>query len=128
VDLMSKIFKGNFYFVDASDDFDTVDDFIDRIERDRYINNIEVFNKQESKNFEWDDDLAINFKNCPIEEYEKYFNVNKKDISLVLDSNNLDKIKKCFKNLGLTIQYSDETYKDFNTILEMLSEEWNKLE
>ena len=37
---MSKIFKGTFYFVDVNDDFDTIDEFIDRLERDRYINEV----------------------------------------------------------------------------------------
>lgn len=83
---MPKIFKGSFYFVDVNDDFNTIDELIDRLERDKYINHINVFDKKESKEFEWDDDLKINFTNCPRNEFDKYFENNDKKIKDISDT------------------------------------------
>jgi hypothetical protein len=82
---MSKIFKGSFYYVDANNDFDTIDEFIDRLERDKYINHIDVFDKQESKEFEFDDDLKINKTDCNRKEFDKYFDNNKEKIIDISD-------------------------------------------
>lgn len=71
---MAKVFKISAYIVDASDEFDTNDRLEDCLiyctQNDitlRYLN-------IESEDIgEWDDDIPLNFCNCPEAEFEKYF-------------------------------------------------------
>ena len=69
---MSKIHKIEMYIVDAND-------FMDRDYTgilgvlDRYTGMNGIIINGKTVEFEWDDDLAINRVNCPLEEYEKYF-------------------------------------------------------
>ena len=69
---MSKIHKVEMYIVDANDCFDS--DYTHVVDvLDRYSDMGGVIISGKTVEFEWDDDLAINHVDCPLEEYEKYF-------------------------------------------------------
>lgn len=68
---MAKIFHGEYYFIDANDDWDK-EDLINE-----FFNRFNIFPKDHiievSKDFEWDDGLDVNQMGCPVEAYRKYF-------------------------------------------------------
>ena len=75
---MAKVFKISAYIVDIHDDFDTNDRLedclIDCTRRNIELDHIQI----ESADIgEWHDDHPMNFYDCPLAEYEKYFKENK---------------------------------------------------
>lgn len=68
---MSKIHKVEMYVVDANDlmsrDYTDIPYVLSYADMDGILIN------GKTVEFEWDDDLAINRIDCPLEEYEKYF-------------------------------------------------------
>ena len=60
---MAKIYKISGYIVDANDDFN----------EDDYDISINKFKAESADIGEWYDEHPLNYINCPIEEYEKYF-------------------------------------------------------
>lgn len=69
---MSKIHKIEMYIVDANDLLDrNYTDIPDILER--HVNMEGIIIKGQTVEFEWDDNLAINYQNCPLEKYEEYF-------------------------------------------------------
>lgn len=68
---MSKIHKIEMYVVDANDLMDRDYTGIPEV-LDRYTDMNGIIINGKTVEFEWDDDLAINRVNCPLEEYEKY--------------------------------------------------------
>ena len=69
---MAKIHKVELYLLDVNEDFDTVDDVIEYMTNIKYAPNIRVISS-ESKEFEWDDDVVINKRNCSTEQYNNFF-------------------------------------------------------
>lgn len=72
---MAKIHKVEFYIVDANSFYDTEEKLICDIDRGLYEGCIKHFKWKTSKEFEWDDDLDINYKKCSEEDCEKYFTI-----------------------------------------------------
>lgn len=71
---MAKVFKISAYVVDANDEFDTNDRLEDCIiyctQNDLMIEHLQIENADIG---EWHDDHPMNFTDCPLSEYEKYF-------------------------------------------------------
>lgn len=68
---MANIHKLGLYIVDANGNYKHIGEIIDLIEN-RTDCQCKVAH-YEGKEFEWDDDLAINYSNANIEDYEEYF-------------------------------------------------------
>ncbi|QQO41264.1 hypothetical protein 015DV004_48 [Bacillus phage 015DV004] len=72
---MTKIFKVELYIVDRDEriyDTEGVDHVADVID-DMFESRTVVSNVEESRDFEWDDDLPINLVEAPLEAFEEYF-------------------------------------------------------
>ncbi|AMO25831.1 hypothetical protein Blue_008 [Bacillus phage Deep Blue] len=72
---MAKVYKVEMYIVDANGDYDFLDneEMVEEIEHQvdvRMDVMSHVTSVQSSKEFEWDDDLAVNKTNATIEDYE----------------------------------------------------------
>lgn len=71
---MAKIYKIVAYVVDASDDFETVEDFVNYVNNTiRYGGDLQSFGSETSREFEWEDDIDVNHRGCTQEQFEKYF-------------------------------------------------------
>ena len=69
---MAKIYKVAFYVVDPNGQYSDKD-FLE-IDIDNAVDaSIAHFSALESKDFEWDDELPINYTDCMAEEFEKHF-------------------------------------------------------
>jgi hypothetical protein len=70
---MAKIFKLSAYLTDIGDDFDeqSLEDYLNYCLRDELV--IDHVKLECADIGEWDDELPINYLNCPEEEFEKYF-------------------------------------------------------
>ena len=85
---MAKIFKISAYIVDANDEFNTNDRLEDHLiyctQEDMHLRHLKI----ESADIgEWDDDIDVNYLDCPKSEFEKYF--NKQDELTLIDSNKM---------------------------------------
>ena len=81
---MAKIFKISGYIIDVNDEI-TQNDIELLFDHDKYIN-ISRLECKQSKEFEWRDDIDINFTDAKQEDFEKYF-----DEELIIKSpSNLD--------------------------------------
>jgi len=71
---MAKVFKTTIFFVDANGKFEDKEDLINEIERqlERTDLLLHVEEAQESKEFEWHDNLDINDGDAGTFEYDKY--------------------------------------------------------
>ncbi len=74
---MAKVFKILAYVVDVAGEFSTDDRFEDCLiwltQNEFNLNHLKI----ESTDIgEWDDDHPLNFYDCPLSEYEKYFKEN----------------------------------------------------
>lgn len=69
---MAKIHKIELFLVDVNDDFADVDEILDYLGNSRYSLNMHKV-KEQSKEFEWSDDVLINSIYCDTEEYNKFF-------------------------------------------------------
>lgn len=69
---MAKIHKVELYILDINDMYDSLDDIITDCERsvDDVIFKLEL---GQTVNVEWTDDINLNFINCPMDNYHKYF-------------------------------------------------------
>jgi hypothetical protein len=68
---MSKLYKVEMYILDINNVYQSLDNIINDITNATEIN-FECFNVEKVE-FDWDDDLAINYSDCSIEDYRKYF-------------------------------------------------------
>lgn len=68
---MAKIHKMTIYFVDPNDQYDA-NEIETIIENDDYLPSAKVV-KAETKEFEWDDDLAINKLSASTEDFDEFF-------------------------------------------------------
>lgn len=68
---MSKLYKVEMYVLDINDMYHNLDEIIDDAER-RVEANFTPFNVQEVE-FEWDDDIDLNYVDTSIDTYRKYF-------------------------------------------------------
>ena len=70
---MAKIYKLTVYLVDPNDYYEDVDEWFEMV-----IDGSEVFCpvpiEHKTVEFEWDDNLPINYIGCKKEDCEKYFN------------------------------------------------------
>ena len=81
---MAKIFKISGYIIDVNDEV-TQNDIELLFDHDKYIN-ISRLECRQSKEFEWHNDIDINFTDAKQEDFEKYF-----DEELIIKSpSNLD--------------------------------------
>ena len=73
---MAKLYKVELYLCDVNDEFYDKDDVLEYLnsllEMDDYFL-IRIINAKESKEFEWYDDIDINYSDCTKEEFDKYF-------------------------------------------------------
>lgn len=69
---MAKIHKVELFLVDVADDFVNVDEILDCWQNSRYSPKIHKI-KEQSKEFEWSDDVPINSIYCDTEGYNKFF-------------------------------------------------------
>ena len=74
---MAKLFKLSAYIVDANGNFDAenLEDYIMWRLDDVSVDHVHIDSADIG---EWDDELPINYYNCPEAEYEKYFKENTK--------------------------------------------------
>lgn len=72
---MAKIYKITAYIVDPNDRYNDGEEwFVDIINGDGYVF-CPVPIEHKSVEFEWDDDLAINYIGCKKEDCEEYFTI-----------------------------------------------------
>ena len=69
---MAKIHKVEFYIVDPNDFYYDGEDLINEIERKLYEGFILNPEWKTSEEFEWDDDIDLNYSDCSKENCEKY--------------------------------------------------------
>lgn len=73
---MAKLYKVELYLCDVNDEFYDKDDVLEYLnsllEMDDYFLT-RIINAKESKEFEWYDNIDINYSDCNIEKFEKYF-------------------------------------------------------
>lgn len=69
---MAKIHKVEMYLVDVNEDFETLHDALVYMTNGKYSPLLHLV-KSESKEFEWDDDVIINYCNCTNEQYSQFF-------------------------------------------------------
>lgn len=73
---MAKLYKVELYLCDVNDEFYDKDDVLEYLnsllEMDDYFLT-RIINAKESKEFEWYDDIDINYSDCTKEEFDKYF-------------------------------------------------------
>lgn len=73
---MAKLYKVELYLCDVNDEFYDKDDVFEYLnsllEMDDYFLT-RIINAKESKEFEWYDDIDINYSDCTKEEFDKYF-------------------------------------------------------
>lgn len=73
---MAKLYKVELYLCDVNDEFYDKDDVLEYLnsllEMDDYFLT-RIINAKESKEFEWYDDIDINYSDCNIEKFKKYF-------------------------------------------------------
>ena len=70
---MGRVHKVEFYLVDANDMYETGEYLMTEIENNLYDGFIKCSTWKTSEEFEWDDDLKLNYSNCTKEDCEKYF-------------------------------------------------------
>lgn len=73
---MAKLYKVELYLCDVNNEFYDKDDVLEYLnsllEMDDYFLT-RIINAKESKEFEWYDNIDINYSDCNIEKFEKYF-------------------------------------------------------
>ena len=73
---MAKLYKVELYLCDVNDEFYDKDDVLEYLnsllEMDDYFLT-RIINAKESKEFEWYDNIDINYSDCTKEEFDKYF-------------------------------------------------------
>lgn len=69
---MAKIYKAEIYITDIHDDFQSISDIVDYIENHKYAPYIRII-KEQSAEFEWEDDVIINKLSCTNEQYSEFF-------------------------------------------------------
>lgn len=72
---MTKIYKVSFYATDINDEYYNNEHFLSHLKEQLWNLDapIDFLKIEESKEFEWDDDLKINKINATVEDFEKYF-------------------------------------------------------
>ena len=68
---MSRIYKATIYCADVNDEFNGVEQFLSEIERKMDIS-MQSYDVKQSEDFEWEDDLDINQRDCTREDYDVY--------------------------------------------------------
>lgn len=71
---MAKVFKASIFFVDANGKHDSKESLVWEIERQLENTDLllHIEETQESEEFEWSDDLEINFTDAESFDYDKY--------------------------------------------------------
>jgi hypothetical protein len=72
---MAKIYKTEMYIVDVNDSFKSMIDICSKISERLDLIFINPFNTQ-MREIEWDDNIDLNFNNCTLESYRKYFELD----------------------------------------------------
>jgi len=70
---MAKVFKAELYVVDINGDYESFDEIqydLERLLSDDSI--VFTFGVKESEEFEWDDDIDLNYNNCSQENCDRY--------------------------------------------------------
>lgn len=70
---MARIHKLEFYLVDYNDVYENGDYILAEIENNLYDGFILNPKTKTSKEFEWDDDIDLNYSDCSKEDCERYF-------------------------------------------------------
>lgn len=73
---MAKLYKLEVYVTDMNDTFIDGEDVVDSIEMylgDRFGASVHKIKVEETKEFEWDDDLRINYRDATTEDFDKQF-------------------------------------------------------
>lgn len=70
---MAKVFKAELYVVDINGDYESFEEIQNDLERGLYGDPIVfTFGVKESEEFEWDDDIDLNYNNCSQENCDRY--------------------------------------------------------
>ena len=97
---MATLHKLELYVIDFDDNWDNMQSLLENT-ADRIDLSYKVASHEQSKEFEWEDDLKINKCGCTIEDYEEYFDKsNFECIYLTVDG-------KCIQNYCLGIEEKD---------------------
>ena len=67
---MAKLYKVEMYILDVNDEYGSAEEIIENNCRQPSI--FKTFNTQEVE-IKWDDEIDINFKDCSVENYRRYF-------------------------------------------------------
>ena len=70
---MARVHKVEFYLVDANDYYIDGYDLITEITNDLEEGFVKCLTWKTSKEFEWDDNIKLNYINCTKEDCEEYF-------------------------------------------------------
>ncbi len=70
---MAKLFKISTYLVDANNDFNDASELETYLDNQMRYGFLGPAHIEEADLGEWDDNLPINYINCPESEFEKYF-------------------------------------------------------
>jgi hypothetical protein len=75
---MAKVFKAEIYIVDNNGFYESFEEIQNDLERGLYGDPIVfTFGVKESKEFEWDDDIDLNYNNCSQENCDRYLEERK---------------------------------------------------
>lgn len=71
---MAKVYKVTAFYVNRDGNHETPEDLINTIERDadNADLSLHIVEVKESEEFEWDDDIDINYTDATTDVYEKY--------------------------------------------------------
>ena len=81
---MARIHKIEFYLVDCNDEYENGDDLMTEIEYNLSDGFIQYPTWKTSPEFEWYDDIDLNYSSCSKEDCEKYFSLKQTLTSLGL--------------------------------------------
>jgi hypothetical protein len=77
---MAKVFKAELYVVDINGDYVSFDEI--QYDLERFLSNDSIvftFGVKESEEFEWDDDIDLNYNNCSQENCDRYLEEGQDD-------------------------------------------------
>ena len=69
---VAKIHKVELYIVDINDDFNKLEDYMNYIENLKYAPMHKIISS-ESKSFEWDDYVVVNYTDSDEKDYENFY-------------------------------------------------------
>lgn len=86
---MAKVFKVLAYFTDSNDDYVDQEHFESELDKvvERHDFNMYIAEVHESEEFEWHDEVSINYLNATEEDYEEFFKEKKRGTNILKENN-----------------------------------------